>query len=584
MATAVATPARRAGRFAVPRQRRSLAPRSRLLARLHAGIGNGLMVVRAPAGYGKTALLAAFAAEIDYNVRWLTLDASGRSPEVLAAQIAAALLDDEDPPDLPHALRADDLRAYLASAVNRACEVSERPILLVFDNSHELVAAEGAVELLDWLLETLPEGVEVIVSSREAPLLSAVDRRVAGGDSVLLGSVDLAFDEEEIAALAADRGSSIAPGAVFAATRGWPVGVMAVLTGTVSLAQGARPRAGQSWERYLINEVWRAVPAELQRLLLPLSLLPAVTPEAAGTLIGASGWRSLRTWLEPRDFLFELLEDNEVRLNPLFRQFLSAEYERTAPEAFASTAREVATRLEGEGRLAEAIELARSAGQAGVVAGLLERHSDRLIYQGAYALLWRGYEVVPAEALAERPIVQGIRARVLAHIGRPEEALTAATEVMRGRAHRGARVHAILARIRAYRLLGRYDDLQAVFIDVRAMRDRCEPAIAAELAYHEADFALTVTRDLALAERLLQETIERCEAAKVQPLDLVARSSLGQLYTIRGDGPAAVTALTAAAQGWRAWGSSANLNWVLNNLGMAHLMVADFESAVTVLE
>ncbi|MEX1102847.1 MAG: tetratricopeptide repeat protein, partial [Dehalococcoidia bacterium] len=63
-----------------------------------------------------------------------------------------------------------------------------------------------------------------------------------------------------------------------------------------------------------------------------------------------------------------------------------------------------------------------------------------------------------------------------------------------------------------------------------------------------------------------------------------ARSTLGQLMAMRGDGPAAVNELTRAARGWRDAKGTANLGWVLNNLGMAHLMVGDFQSASDVLE
>ncbi len=62
----------------VPRQRPSVVARPQLLDRLHASFGNGLIIVQAPAGFGKTALLAAFAADVrpDYRVAWLTLDAA----------------------------------------------------------------------------------------------------------------------------------------------------------------------------------------------------------------------------------------------------------------------------------------------------------------------------------------------------------------------------------------------------------------------------------------------------------------------------------------------------------------------------
>ena len=105
----------------------------------------------------------------------------------------------------------------------------------------------------------------------------------------------------------------------------------------------------------------------------------------------------------------------------------------------------------------------------------------------------------------------------------------------------------------------------------------------AELAYAEADVALSVTADLPRAERMLRETINLCDDAGLQALGLLASSTLGQTLTMKGNAPAAVDILVRAASGWRRIGRSANLGWVLNNLGMAYLQVGDFESAVTVL-
>ena len=84
-------------------------------------------------------------------------------------------------------------------------------------------------------------------------------------------------------------------------------------------------------------------------------------------------------------------------------------------------------------------------------------------------------------------------------------------------------------------------------------------------------------------ELLANETSEMCGTERLSSLGLLALSTLGQLYGFRGDGPAVVNTLTKAAKGWRQWGKTANLSWVLNNLAMGHLIVGDFESAVEAL-
>lgn len=574
------------GRFAIPRQRRSLLPRERLIAELHRGVGNGLIVVEAPAGFGKTALLTSFAADVDYNVRWLSLDASCNSPEVFAEQLATAVLGEDAAYSPASASKPDDLKAYLGGALRTAADHSPQPLMVVVDNVHELHEAVQSAELLGWLIETMPDGMEVILSGREPAPLTMIDERIATGTCLIIGASDLAFTLTEVVELARQAGRDADAPQILDETSGWPVGVLAVLACDVAMDGTGRRETGAAWERYVVSEVWKSVPAQLRPVLLQLGVPQVIEAETAEALVGKRAWSELCSWLTHHDFLSEAYPGGGLRLNPLVRQFLKGEYLRVAPEAYATTVREVVVRLEAEGHVSDAIELARSARHMEVLAGLLERHSQRFIYQGATALLWRGYEVLSPAFLAERPLLRAVRARLLTHIGRPHEALEAAADLLADTlAPCDAHIHAMLAKARCFRLLGRMDELQAMFHEMHAAPECDDAALVAELKYQEAFYELNAAADFGRAERLLQEAIALCRArGGVQPLELLAESTLGQLLTMRGDGPASVTALIRAAQGWREFGRTSNLGWVLNNLGMAHLLVGDFESAVAALE
>jgi len=187
------------GRISVPRLPRRLVPRARLLERLHAGIGNGLTVLQAPAGYGKTTLIASFADEVEYRPVWLTLDASAGAPEVFAQQLGAALACDREigPPAV--ATKFSDLQAYVHAAARQAADESVLPLLVTIDNIDELADSRESGALLVWLLEVLPDGSEVVLSGRELPFVPAINARVATGDVTVLEASDLAFDAAEIA-------------------------------------------------------------------------------------------------------------------------------------------------------------------------------------------------------------------------------------------------------------------------------------------------------------------------------------------------------------------------------------------------
>ncbi len=570
-------------RLDTPRERRSLIPRPRLVAKLHAAIGGGLIAVHAPAGFGKTAVLAEFARDLgdSYSVRWIPLDPSCCVPEVFAERISCGLASEHSVP--PGAIgREGDLKAYLAHSVGIA-GMSAEPTLLVIDNLQELGDNEATLDLLGWLLEAVPEGIEIILSGRSLPPLVTLDERVASGDCLLLGSQDLAFDQEELAAVLERSGSSMEPADLQSATDGWPVGVMAILSGTLSASGSRERRQEAAWTRFLGTNVWGSVPAHLQPALQRLSLPPVVDAALANRLAGPGAWLTLSTWLADHDFLYEPLGGERIRFNPLLRTYLHEQFRRNSPTEFDATIADLASRAERDGCIPLAIEYARTPGQEPLLAAILTRQSQELILHGSFQLLWHGYEALSPELVAANPLLGAVRARVLAHTGRAGEALNIANELLGELEVRGtARIHATLARMRSLRLLGKIPELVESANAIRAIEEGADGAVLDELAYHDAEVALSALGDLDRAERLLRQTIEHCDPA-AHPLGLLAQSTLGQLLSIRGDGPGAVNTLTRSAEGWRRLGSSSNLGWVLNNLGMAHLQVGDFESAVQVL-
>lgn len=560
--------------------------RTELLKRLHGNIGSGLTILHAPAGYGKTTVLGAFAAELNenYAVVWVSLDSSSASPEVLAERIASALA--SGGPYIPPSSvnRAGDLAAYVGAAIHAAVNASSLPLLLILDNVHEAGVRGAGADLIGWMIDNVAEGVEIVLSGRQLIECSTLDERAATGDCFILSTSDLAFSAAEVQSAIMASGRSASAMEVLTATGGWPVGVMSLLAADGAGGKIKARRTRAAFERYVKQEVWDAVPEQLRTPLLRLSVPPTIRPAAARAEISTEVWSELAVWLEARDFLCEPLNDSGLRLNPMLRTFLHGLFKATAREEYEEavrTAIEVALKCSN---LPEAIELARDANLHEVLATLIEEHGSSLILQGAFSLLWRAFENLPGEMLERRPLLLAIRARVFAHKDLAHQGLADAKAILDDPTISGAaRVHAQLARMRSLRLLGKYDLLLAEAAELRRVETLDTPAVGTELTFHLAEIDLSVTREFGRAERLLKQTIEQCEAAGIQSLELLARSTLGQLFTMQGDVPGAVATLTKAAHGWRTVGRSSNLGWVLNNLGMAHIQAGDFQSAVQVL-
>src|SRR5215510_14936481 len=151
----------------VPRPQPGFVPRQRRVEALGEGLAQGRVLVCAPAGFGKTALLADWARRGGRPVAWLGLDAGDSDPARFWRYTVAAL--DRVRPGLagrvgpPPPGSSDGLVTALINEL--AADPGSDEVLLVLDDYH-LVDSEPVHKLVAFLLENLPPGLRVVVSSR----------------------------------------------------------------------------------------------------------------------------------------------------------------------------------------------------------------------------------------------------------------------------------------------------------------------------------------------------------------------------------------------------------------------------------
>jgi LuxR family maltose regulon positive regulatory protein len=347
----------------VPQPRPGAVPRARLLERLNAGLRqNGgfarkLTLISAPAGFGKTALLAEWAAgfvRIDppLRVAWLSLDERDGDPARFLAYLAAALLTvapDLDAGVLP-SLRTPEppqLEPILTALLN---EIAALPslIVLVLDDYH-LLDSQLVDRAVAFLVEHLPSQLHLAIATREDPGVPLARLR-GRGELVELRAADLRFTPAEAAEfLNRAMGLDLPAGDVAALeqrTEGWIAGLQLAalaLQATPASSTGAtaadRARFIASFTGghrfvldYLLREVLEGQAADIQTFLQWTSILDRVCGplceavmygERAGPAAGASGQATLE-YLE-RANLFVVPLDNErrwYRYHHLFAELL----------------------------------------------------------------------------------------------------------------------------------------------------------------------------------------------------------------------------------------------------------------------
>jgi LuxR family maltose regulon positive regulatory protein len=302
-------------KFSPPLLREDVILRQRLLDDLRSRLdSHPLTLLSAPAGYGKTTLLAALPVTYpDLSMAWLSLDEEDNdSVRFLTALVAA--LQHLDPTcgataqsllrsHIPHGA---EVRRVTSVLINDVLETLSDPFVLILDDLHRIVEPSIFVAL-DYLLEHRPPQLHLAVATRVDPPL-ALARLRARGELTELRLAELRFSEEEAGAFLNQRlnlGLSAADLALLhSRTEGWAVGLrlLASSLDRVPSVQDRKllidylARTDRNVFEFLAEEVFNSQEAEIRRFLLETAILPELSPTLcqavtrradAGTLLEA---------------------------------------------------------------------------------------------------------------------------------------------------------------------------------------------------------------------------------------------------------------------------------------------------------
>jgi len=402
----------------VPQPRPGFLARPRLLERLAEGMAGELVLVCAPAGFGKTALLGDWARRGGRAVAWLALDPGDNDPARFWRHVAAAL--DRVRPGVAEQLAPllgppmpPSFEGLVTALINELAAQPER-VLLVLDDYH-LVEAEAVHASLAFLVEHLPPGLRLVLASRADPPLPLARLR-AGGQLVELRAAELRFTAQEAAALLREAVGPDLPlpdaavAALVARTEGWAAGLqLAALSLRGDCDVGAFVEAFSGSHRYVLDylaeEVLDRQPDELRGFLLETSVLERLSGPLCEAVTGRADSQQLLEQVERANlFLLPLDEQRRWwRFHNLFADLLRARLAQEQPERLPGLHRAAAAWSEAHGLAEDAIRHALAAGDATWAARLVERHLDGLLLRGESATVRRWFAALPAELVGSRP-------------------------------------------------------------------------------------------------------------------------------------------------------------------------------------
>ena len=417
-----------ATKLTVPGLRADLVPRPRLAQRLDEGQGRGLVLACAPAGYGKTVLLAEWVRRGRHPVAWLSLDAGDNDPARFWRHAVAALdrvrpgISERMGPLLgPHASPSfEPLMTALINEVASQPDVAE-VLLLVLDDYH-VISSQPVHESLGFLLEHQPPGLRLALTSRSDPPL-ALARLRARGQLTELRAAELRFTPGEAAALlqqvaAAPGGARLgAPlpdtvaATLAARTEGWAAGLQLAglslrgrsdVDGFVAAFTGSHRYVLD----YLAEEVLEHQSEQVRTFLLETSVLEGLSGALCDAVTGRPGSQALLEGAE-RAGLF-LIPLDEVRgwwrYHHLFADLLRARLQAEQPGRVPGLHRNAAAWYAERGLADDAIRHAVAAGEMSLAARLIEQHFDAVhSLRGEAATVQRWLTPLPADLVRSRP-------------------------------------------------------------------------------------------------------------------------------------------------------------------------------------
>lgn len=444
--------------------------RGQLTRRIEAALESSrVIIVTAPAGWGKTSLLAAWAHATERRVAWVSGREGADDAVAFLRALTAALarIGIEPGGDLlallrsPRPMPTDLILSHVEGLVAGVPDLT-----VVLDDFHLISSDELQQGLFD-LAVNGSEPVRVLVAGREAPSWPLARLR-AHGALVEFEARDLAFDGDEIAALMRNLPASPEMVQELAErSEGWPAGLRLA---RLWYEQGGEttdvPAAFRGTHRdiadYLTEEVIAGLPVPVVDFLLATSMLDAFTASLAADVMGEVGAEALIDEIERRQLFLIPLDDERVwyRYHSVFQDFLRGRLRRVDPDREQKVLRRASIWHERHGTLVEAAQCAKRSGDEDRAAGLLAQVAEHLVLrQGEAQTLIRLAEDLGDGVLAQHPDLEQFHAWALVLAGRLDEAagLADRAEValerrdsVAGR-YRQAEIAGIRARIAAYR-------------------------------------------------------------------------------------------------------------------------------------
>ena len=581
----------------LPQRRKELLSRPRLIRQLYDLLDYKLILVVAPAGYGKTALLLDFAHQIELPVCWYSIDSLDQDIQRFLVHFISAI--SLRFPEFGHESMAavdtinqpsQNIDLLVSAVVNDAYEHIREHFLLVLDDYHLVDGQKETQAFMDRFIQEVAENCHLVLASRVLLSLPDMPLFVARAQVGGIGYEDLAFQVPEIQSLVFQNYrvsmSSQVAAQLVQETEGWITGLLltaqSTWKGMAAQLQAARVSDVGLYD-YLAQQVLNQQSLALREFLLKTSFLEEFDATLCRAVFGdTEDWATLiRDALRNNLFILPVDEDgNWIRYHNLFRDFLQATFEREYPQQIEGLQLSIAAGYRLQRNWEKAFAVYQKLGDTQSAAAVIEDAGSDLISGMRLRTLLSWIEALPEALVDSLPALLALRGSALVNYGQVDQSLPfldRAEASFRSSGDQQNLASVLSHRATAYRLLGKY---QASLSDsqeaIRLVNDN--PALRSILAEANRAMGMCLYHLGQLEEAIpcWHHALKEYQSLEDGQSIALVHMELGMCLMSTGSYRQAMEYYEKALNYWRSARNTPRLPYVLNNLGVLNHLTGEY--------
>ena len=589
----------------LPQRRKDLYTRQRLLNLLYDLLDEKLILVIAPAGYGKTSLLIDFSYQVDQPICWYAVDELDQIPERFFSFFIAAL--HRRFPEFGEASKAalkainqfnPDIDQLVSVIVNDAYEHIQEHFLIILDDYYLVSHVKEIQAFISRFINESAENCHLILSSRtllslpDLPLLVA--RSQVGG----IGFEELAFRSDEIQSFVLQYYhvtlSDSAAQDLARDTEGWITGLMlsaqVMGQGMTNQMRAARV-TGVELYTYLAQEILDQQSAQIRDFLLRTAFLEEFDASLCASIWGTEvDWHNLINQIIQNNlFVLPVGEGGKwLRYHHLFGEFLRAQFEKERSDQLGSFLHRIAAVYTMREEWGRAYTLYTRIKDDSSTAELIEKAGTALIRNAQFSILAKWLDELPTDLLNSRPSLLSHKGTVLLIQGQVEKSLDYLNraEVAQRETHDYSRLaHTLARRATAHRYRGEYqasiqDGLEAIKFsdgDLSLRYVQADASCAVGISLHHLG-------QLDEASGMLERSLSLYQSIQDEQNIAMVHMELGICCQYLGKTHSAVKHYEKALSYWQGVRNTTRQSFVLNNLGSLQHLSGNYIEAAKLFE